>query len=423
MTSMMPTSSHETPARNERVSGVFVSRLMMTNFRSYAAATLTPSVVSPLIVLTGENGAGKTNVLEAISYAAPGRGLRGAALDDVKKQGAPSWTVAMSLSLRDAPIGLGDATLPDEEVRVGTGLEARPQTPHADNDEASTSSGRRLVKIDGELVGNSSALGDRWSISWLTPQMDRLFIEGPASRRRFLDRLALGLYPDHSRQVSAFERIMRDRNRLLSERGMAADATWLSALEARMAEHAVAVAAARLEFAGQIAGQIAASPDTAFPKAELALDGELEGMLLDGLVPVEVETAYRDKLKDERALDAKIGRTTTGPHKTDFIVTHAPKSMRADLCSTGEQKALLVGLILANARLQAELRGRAPLMLMDEVAAHLDYDRRHALFGALAGLGSQCWLTGTDAQLFSGVKDSAEFFNVADGQIQSAAVK
>lgn len=410
------TSSRAVDNLAVRTSGVFVSRLMVTNFRSYASVRVMPEAGAPLVILTGENGAGKTNILEAISYAAPGRGLRGASLEDVKKQGADSWSVAMTLSLRE---GSGAPDVPSEDVRVGTGLEAR--TPlQADNDESTAGNSRRLVKIDGELVSNTSALGDRWSVSWLTPQMDRLFIEGPSSRRRFLDRMTLGLYPDHSRQVSAYERSMRDRNKLLSDQGLRADAAWLSALEARMAEHAVAVAVARLEFAGQIAGQIAASPDTAFPKAELALDGELEAILLDGAAPVEAETIYRDMLRDQRALDAKIGRTSTGPHKTDFVVTHAPKCMRADLCSTGEQKALLVGLILANARLQTGLRGRAPLMLMDEVAAHLDHDRRHALFAALAGLGSQCWLTGTDISLFSGLKETSEFFNVADGQIQPA---
>lgn len=392
---------------------LFVSRLMMTDFRSYRESRLTLEGKQPMVVLTGENGAGKTNVLEAISYAAPGRGLRGANIADVGRIGGGPWSVALQLNLQSDGLS--------ETVKVGTGQDpARAANDHG-TDSAKTVQ-RRIVRIDGEQAANSNALGDRWSISWLTPQMDRLFIEGPSSRRRFLDRLVLGLFADHSRQVSAFERCMRDRNRLLSEQGLSADGAWLSALEARMAEHAVAVAVARLEFAGQIAGQIEATPDGPFPKAQLALDGWIESRLADGAQPVDVESAYRALLAEERLTDVRAGRTSTGVHKTDFIVTHAGKDLRADLCSTGEQKALLIGLILANARLQIAQRGQAPLMLMDEVAAHLDADRRAALFDELASLGSQCWLTGTDRSLFKALVGKAEFFEVADGVIQPCAV-
>ena len=392
---------------------VFVSRLMMTDFRSYQQCQLNLACKQPMVVLTGDNGAGKTNVLEAISYAAPGRGLRGASISDVGRVGGGPWSVAMTLSLEQDGL--------TEPVKVGTGQD--PARAANDFDESgSKQAQRRIVRMDGEQKANTSALGDRWSVSWLTPQMDRLFIEGPTSRRRFLDRLVLGLFTDHSRQVSAFERAMRDRNRLLSEQGLSADSAWLSALEARMAEHAVAVAVARLEFAGQIAGQIAATTDGPFPKAELALDGWLENELADGIQAVDVETAYARQLASDRALDARAGRTTTGVHKTDFIVTHGSKNMRADLCSTGEQKALLIGLILANARLQIALKGQAPLLLMDEVAAHLDADRRAALFNELAELGSQCWLTGTDRSLFKSLMGKAEFFEVAHGVIQPCAV-
>lgn len=392
---------------------VFVSRLMMTDFRSYQQTQLDLACQQPMVVLTGDNGAGKTNVLEAVSYAAPGRGLRGANISDVGRIGGGPWSVALSLDLKQDDLV--------EPIKVGTGQDpARAATDAGEDGQKQTQ--RRIVRIDGEQKPNSSALGDRWSVSWLTPQMDRLFIEGPSSRRRFLDRLVLGLFPDHSRQVSAFERAMRDRNRLLSEQGLAADSTWLSALEARMAEHAVAVAVARLEFAGQMAGQIADAPDSPFPKAVLALDGWLENRLADGMQAVDAEAGYADLLASERSLDARAGRTGTGVHKTDFIVTHSGKNMRADLCSTGEQKALLIGLILANARLQIALKGQAPLMLMDEVAAHLDTDRRAALFDELAALGSQCWLTGTDRSLFKSLMGKAEFFEVAHGVIQPCAV-
>ena len=393
---------------------VFIAKLIMTDFRSYPYGALELTCDHPFVVLTGDNGAGKTNVLEAISYAAPGRGLRGAALRDVGRKGGGNWSVAMRLRLQ--------ADSDTETIKVGTGQDPNITSAPDSGEPADKNMHRRIVRIDGETASNTSALGERWSISWLTPQMDRLFIEGPSSRRKFLDRMTLGLYPDHSRQISAFERTMRDRNRLLSEKGTTADSTWLSALEARMAEHGVAVAVARLEFAGQLAGQIESTPEGPFPKATLALDGWLEGLLADGTPPVEVEATYRDRLATERALDSRSGRTSAGVHKTDFIVTHAPKDMPADLCSTGEQKALLIGLVLAGARLQIALKGQAPLLLLDEVAAHLDRDRRRALFDDLASLGSQCWMTGTDRSLFSDLMGKAEFFQVADGVIQPCAV-
>lgn len=381
--------------------GVYVSSLTLTDFRCYKSTRLAVTGDHPMVVLVGPNGAGKTNVLEALSYLAPGRGLRGAALGDVKRQqatvgGGTQWAVAAKLDLAG------------EDVKVGTGLEGA-------GNEASA---RRLVRIDGETLSSTNALGERWSVTWLTPQMDRLFLEGPSGRRKFLDRLTLGLYPDHSRQVGAYERVMRERNRLLSDGGAGADPAWLSALEARMAEHAVAVAIARLDFAGQLAGQLAGAEDGAFPKALLAIDGWLEGEIAEGLAAVEAEAVMRERLAGNRRRDAASGRASDGVHKTDLVVTHAPKNMRADLCSTGEQKALLIALVLANAKLQAAQKGCAPLMLMDEVAAHLDAHRRGALFEALGALGSQCWLTGTDRGLFEALNGRAEFFDVADGQIQ-----
>ncbi|WP_417450596.1 DNA replication/repair protein RecF [Kordiimonas sp.] len=382
--------------------GVYVESLMLTNFRSYTRASVKPQGQSPIVVLTGENGAGKTNVLEALSYLAPGRGLRRATLDDVLRQGSTSpWAVAATLDLAG------------ESVKVGTGQDIG--AGQGDSDTAGT---KRLVRIDGLAAANSNVLGDRWAVTWLTPQMDRLFTEGPASRRRFLDRLVLGLYADHSRQVGAYERVMRERNRLMGDKGTRADPAWLSAIEARMAEHAVAVATARLDYAGQLAGQLAEAEDGPFPKAELAIDGWIEGLLADGVAAVEAEAAYRDKLMSGRARDMASGRTHEGVHKTDLVVTHAPKAMQADLCSTGEQKALLIALVLANAKLQSAIKGQAPLMLLDEIVAHLDGDRRSALFDALAALGGQCWLTGTDRSLFEALKGRAEFFDVAGGAIQ-----
>jgi len=379
----------------------YVSKLILTDFRCYDRASITLKGQHGLVVLTGPNGAGKTNLLEALSYLAPGRGLRRAALGDVarksgaKKQSKGTWAVAATLQIGT------------ESVKAGTGIQEATEGTNT----------KRLVRLDGETLQNSNTFGERWSVGWLTPQMDRLFIEGPSSRRRFLDRMVLGLFPDHSRQVGAYERVMRERNRLLAEKGHSADQAWLSALEARMAEHGVAIALARLEFTGQLAGQLAETEDGPFPKAELAIDGWVEGMLANGAPAVEVETAFRDHLARKRATDAS-GRTGGGVHKTDLVVTHAAKGMTADLCSTGEQKALLIALVLANARLQTALRGQTPLMLMDEVIAHLDADRRQALFSALSSLGGQCWLTGTDKNLFEGLSGKAEFFEVFDGAIQ-----
>jgi len=389
---------------------VFVSKLILTNYRCYARAVITPNCKQPVVVLTGPNGAGKTNVLEAISYLAPGRGLRRAGLADVARRTSADTDAAADENV--APDGTwavaATVKVGAEPVKVGTGIE-RP---------ADDTMNKRVVRIDGETVANSNVLGNRWSVGWLTPQMDRLFIEGPSSRRRFLDRMVLGLFPDHSRQVGAYERVMRERNRLLAEKGLAADSAWLSALETRMAEHGVAVATARLEFAGQLAGQLAVAGDGPFPRAELAIDGWVEGLIANGAPAVEVEQAFKNRLAQERRGDGGKGRSACGVHKTDLVVTHAPKAMPAELCSTGEQKALLVALVLANARLQTALKGIAPLMLIDEVAAHFDLDRRQALFEALASLGSQCWLTGTDKNLFEGLSEIAEFYDVSDGKIQ-----
>lgn len=374
--------------------------LMLSQFRSYGAVTLDLDPASPMVVLTGENGAGKTNLLEAISFYAPGRGMRSSGLLDVCKVGSGQpWAVA-------AEIVIGDSV-----ERIGTGLD-----PDGFRQESTTA--KRIVRFEGESH-SPNMLAPKLTVSWLTPQMDRLFTEAPSSRRNFLDRLVLGLYPDHSRQVSAYERVMRERNKLLSEQGMRADTSWLKVLEAQMAEHATAVALARLDFTGQLAGLIEETSDdtSAFPKALLSLDGVLEGQLNDGMTASDVEQHYREALMAARAVDAQKGRASIGPHKTDLLVTHAPKDMPAGLCSTGEQKALLINLILANARLKKMLTGTAPVLLLDEIAAHLDAHRRAALFDALFDLGGQCWMTGTDKSLFSALDGQAQFFSVQAGKI------
>ncbi len=397
---------------------VAVVSLSLSAFRSYKHARISLEVSKPLVVLVGANGVGKTNVLEAISYLAPGRGMRSAALADVTAKNGDhlpqndqsaldSWAVSAVLDLGK------------EQIRVGTGLEktlmGEPQSP------------RRIVRIEGENQPNSNSLGQRWSVSWLTPQMDRLFLEGPSGRRKFLDRLVVGLYPDHSRQISAYERVMRERNKLLTEHGSSADSAWLKALEARMAEHAVAAAIHRTDFAGQLAGQMQSvdehHQENLFPAADIAIDGWLEQLINCGTKAVDAEEAFRDRLKSERVVDAGAGRTTTGIHKTDLLVSHQSKNMPAELCSTGEQKALLIGLIIANARLIAAQRGAAPILLLDEITAHLDDKRRQALFNILRTLGSQCWLTGTDKNLFDDLEGHATFLEIKDGRLKELTEK
>lgn len=376
---------------------VGIVRLALTAFRSYSALRLDLEADKPMIVLTGQNGAGKTNILEAISFLAPGRGLRRASLEAVRQQsqgGAPvRWAVS------------ADVQVDHDLQKVGTG-------------EDPSGGQRRVVRLNGENQSQSEALGEAWSIVWLTPQMDRIFLEGPSARRRFLDRLVLSLFPHHGLQVSAYERAMRERNKLLSDGPF--DAAWCAALEARMAEHGAAVAHARADYAAQLAGQFGAAAEGAFPTPALALEGDGEGLALDGQKPGDIEAALKSRWAEERTKDRALGRTTAGPHRTDLLVTMARTGMAAEQCSTGEQKALLVSIILANARLVAALSGKRPLLLLDEVAAHLDSGRRAALFKELEAIGSQVWLTGTDQSIFEGLS-AAQYFKVAEGRVDRAA--
>jgi len=357
--------------------------------------TLTPGANS--VVLTGPNGAGKTNILEAISFLSAGRGLRGCKLSDVSRHDAdrPNWAVAARLET------------PDGTVNLGTGLEAV-------SDGDLTVKDKRVVRIDGENGARPAAFGDILQVSWLTPQMDRLFIEAPSGRRRFLDRIVANFHGAHLREVNAYERVMRERNRILAD-GMG-DASWLDALEGRMAEHGVAVAAARLDAQARLAGAIEDSRSS-FPRAILAVDGLLENGLSAGRPALAVEDDFRRTLKDNRAQDSRRGRADAGPHKTDLLVTHRDKDMPAALCSTGEQKALLIGITLASARITESVFGAAPLLLLDEVVAHLDSERRLSLFDELATLGAQVWLTGTDRLLFDDLDGRARAYCVENNNV------
>jgi DNA replication and repair protein RecF len=375
-----------------------IRRLTLSNFRSYRSAQIEAG--AGLVVLVGPNGAGKTNLIEAISFLAPGRGLRRATLEDVAfSEGDGSWAVAAEV---EGALGL--ATL-------GTGIE-----PPASEDAVVT----RKCRIDREPVASAAHFVDHLRVVWLVPAMDGLF-NGPASeRRRFLDRLVLAVDAEHMTRVNALERALRSRNRLLED--PRPDPHWLDAVEHETAELAVAVTALRVETVSRLQAALAArnSPASAFPAAAIALEGWMERLV--PLHPaVEVEDRYRAVLRDNRARDAAAGRTLDGPHLSDLAVTHAGKDIPAADASTGEQKALLIGLVLAHAGLLADMSGFAPVLLLDEVVAHLDPARRAALYGELETLGAQAWLTGADAALFADIATRAETFEVVPGHVKRRA--
>lgn len=373
-----------------------IRRLTLTDFRNYASLRL--ETQAQLVALTGANGAGKTNILEAISLLAPGRGLRGVAFEDLARQGGTgTWAIAAEIAAEGGPVALGTAWSGQSDSGDG---------------------GSRQVVIDGEAQRGSGSLGEYMRLLWLTPAQDRLFA-GPASdRRRFLDRLVTAFDPEHAARITVFEKVMRERNLLLEE--TRPDGAWLGSLEAHMAEAAVAISAARLVGLEALQTHIGEGRETSsFPWAEVTVEGEIEAWVACKPA-VQVEDEYRRILRDSRGLDRSAGRTLRGPHRSDLVVVHGPKRMAAGQCSTGEQKALLIGLVLAQARAVKAGAGVAPILLLDEVAAHLDRARRKSLLEALAALGSQGWMTGTDAQLFEAIGEMGVIFHVEDGRISKA---
>ena len=380
---------------------IWVERLTLTNFRNYAYARL--ELTPEPVVLLGANGAGKTNLLEAVSLLAPGQGLRRAPFPQLGRiGGSGEWAVAASVHT------------PRGRVEIGTGL--RPGGP--ETADGGSRSGR-LVRIDGTTQPGSGALADWVEMVWLTPAMEGLFT-GPASdRRAFLDRLTLCFDPGYRMRAGQFERAMRQRNKLLQD-GVTEDALFAS-LELIMAETGVAAAAARAQAAAALEVTIAMrrerNPDSPFPWARVALEGWIDERL-SREPAVEVEDAYRALLRRERERDRAAGRTLVGPHRTEMRVEHGPKAMPAEVCSTGEQKALLIGLVLAHAELLAKRReGAAPVLLLDEIAAHLDVSRRAALLEELLRIGSQAWMTGTDRHAFAALEGRARILCVEDGRI------
>jgi DNA replication and repair protein RecF len=377
------------------MAAVRIQRLTLTNFRNYHSASLEAGAKT--LVLVGPNGAGKTNLIEAISFLAPGRGLRRANLDEVAfVEGDGSWAVSAEI---EGALGL--ATL-------GTGIE-RPL-------EDATAA-QRKCRIDREPVGSAAAFADHLRVVWLVPAMDTLFSGAPSERRRFLDRLVLAVDAEHGSRVNALERSLRSRNRLLEE--PRPDAHWLDAVEHETAELAVAVAGLRVETIRRLDAVLASRREAKFPAAEIALDGWME-QLIPAHPAIEIEERYRAVLRDNRARDAAAGRTLDGPHLTDLKVGYAAKGVAAADASTGEQKALLIGLVLAHARLIAEMTGHAPVLLLDEVVAHLDPARRGALHEELAQLDSQVWMTGADKALFAEIAADAIMVEIVAGRLQSA---
>jgi DNA replication and repair protein RecF len=383
---------------------VSVARLTLTDFRCYHGQRIEAGP-GP-VVLSGPNGAGKTNILEALSFLVPGRGLRGAKLADITRRDAgasevadKAWAVAAKLET------------PNGTVDVGTGRKVQQSGRRE----------KRVVHIDGAAVRSQAVLSEYLSAQWLTPQMDRLFIEGASARRRFIDRLVFATDPAHAGRVSAYEHAMRERAFLLRQgqldSGHIAYPEWLSVLEQTMASKGVAISAARQEIAlklDEIAGSAAEAG--VFPGASVRVTGTLEQWLEDGPA-LEAEDRLKQALQQCRGGDAEGASVPYGPHRTEMTVRHLCTGQMAELCSTGEQKALLIALILANARLQGRERGSLPLLFLDEVTAHLDETRREALFEAILNLGLQAWMTGTDTSLFAPLKGSAQFFGVADAVI------
>ena len=379
-----------------------IKRLKLTNYRCYEFAKL--EVDDRPVVLTGPNGAGKTNLLEAISYLVPGRGLRGAKLSDVGRnvgilgENRRSWAVAAQISY-DGKI-----------VDIGTGLD----TGHLDSNRE-----RRIIKIDGKNQMRQSELGKYASALWLTPQMDQLFIGGGSNRRRFLDNLIIGIDRDHAGLVSRYEHSMRSRNKLLKEKRH--DEKWLSSIEEDIARYGVALTAKRQDVVERL-NQLALADTGTFPSAHITIIGLMES-LLDEFPALEVEERVRSELVKLRSADNDMRSPKIGPHRSDLVVLNVTSGLEASQCSTGEQKALLVRIILAATSLNAQEKGQFPILLLDEVAAHLDITRREALFDTICQMGIQAWMTGTDELIFRSLGTQVQQFSISGAKIEQTKIQ
>lgn len=378
-----PATRSEGPAP-DAAPALAVRRLELGDFRNYRRLRLDLSAAP--VVLHGPNGAGKTNLLEAVSLLAPGRGLRRASLGELDREGGGgTWRVLGLVDGRSGPVEIATARDPASE--------------------------RRSVETDGQALRSQIGLGAFVSLIWLTPALDRLFSDGPAARRRFLDRLVLAIDPGHATRVAAFERAMRERSHLL--RSGRRDPSWLLAIERRMAEAAVTIAAARRELVRDLDAALCQAPYP-FPRPRLKVEGELDGWLAS-MPALDAEQRVGEALGASRGQDAESGGAAVGPHRSDLVARDAFRGEPAERCSTGRQKAFLISIVLAEARLHRERHGDLPILLLDEVTAHLDPRRRSELLAALVELGAQSWLTGTEPVLFAPLRRHAQLFHVADG--------
>ena len=374
-----------------RMTALSVTSLSLHHFRNYAHARLEVSGASP-VILTGRNGAGKTNVLEAVSLLAPGRGIRRAKLSEMDSyHDQKPWALAAVVN------GI------QGETKIGTG--------RAMGDDAD----KRMVKIDGREIRSQSDLTRHMTVIWLTPQTDQLFNEGASAGRKFLDKLAYGFDPEHASRINEYDYAMRERNRLLQTGNL--DPSWLDALEQTMAETASSIAQARLHTAANINHAIEQSP-LSFPKAVVGVQGTVEDALRNGDPALSVENNFRSALATGRGLDAAAGRALSGTHRSELRVIHGEKQLPAEACSTGEQKALLLSIVLAEARALGAWKGVVPVLLLDEVIAHLDDIRRLELFEEICQIGAQSWMTGTDKKFFSDLAGKAHYFHIENGHIK-----
>ncbi len=374
-----------------------VKQLKLYNFRCYESAAIN-DLSNGLIVLHGKNGVGKTNILEAVSLLSSGRGLRSARVMDIQNTAiSRPWAIAGILNTSYG------------QVRIGTGLDPKSRKGRE----------KRTIRVNGQTLKSQAKLGEYLSCVWLTPQMDRLFMDSGRERRKFIDRMVFTFDSGHSGRVIRYENAMSQRSKLL--RDGQNDNNWLSALEQQMAETGIAIAAARLDFCQRLQAANNSKIDKYFPKARIFIKGNIEELLWS-MPAIEVEDKFKYELKNSRERDAITGGSVIGPHKSDLSVIYEAKKMRADQCSTGEQKALLIGIILAHTRLIKAERKIPPIILLDEVAAHLDESRRNALYEILNDLSAQCWLTGTDKALFSDIEKSAQFIDAEQIKIQEQKI-
>ena len=396
--------------QNQTVEKSGVIRLTLTDFRNYPFLRI-EAPLKPVIV-TGENGAGKTNILEAISFLTPGRGLRGARLADIKRI-TPALVTSEYQPTEIANTSWAvSATVQQGEDEIDIGTAAEKSVRETSDDDVKSFE-RRIVKINNQKVSSQAELGAYFSAVWLTPQMDRLFRGGSQPRRSFLDRLVYAFDLEHAKRTASFEHLYREWYQLLKSGRH--DNTWLSSLEEQMAGLGVAIAAARREQIAKLNSFIEHEPDDIFPNVSMELDGKIE-KLLDKMPAVEVEDAYMQMLKSQRK-NVLYNDTVDGVNRTDFKVYYKKKRMPAELCSTGEQKSLLISIILAQSKCQTLHQGFAPVLLLDEVAAHLDDVKREALLEKLRELQVQAWITSTDPELFSSLSGEALFLNVKNNQV------